>query len=367
MKVTYNQIIETFQGFAEAHKQINEFGTGNLWEIVQQDSLLKQFHYPLLFVADSPVSVGDGIITSSFNVLVMDKANEGVVETEVKSDTLQILLDVVSYFEKLYAGDWKYVTIEKSGSIESFTERFDDTLTGWTINISLKQPLDYNECEIPYVGHTPSSPSCAPVTVTEGLTITEIASGGSYTCTPFTSINVSNSNDSYTNDITTDLELPNINLTDSDGTITSVPSMEDLTCTPLTPINVSNFNDSYTVNTLIDLELPNISLTDSDGVVTSIPSMEAVVCTLAAKDIYLKSLFAITNDVMELITIDADNAGTYTSISDDGGSGTITIDINGAGYGAFVNPTVLAVSDYIVIKRTITTAAGYVKLTGTYV
>jgi hypothetical protein len=149
MKITYNQMIKEFQDFAAAHKQINEFGNGDLWEVVQHDSLLKDFNYPLLFVQDSPASIGDGFITNGFNILVMDKANEGTVETEVKSDTLLILLDTIAYFEKLYTDNWKFVKIEKTGSISSFTERFDDTLTGWTMSMQLKQPLEYNECQIP--------------------------------------------------------------------------------------------------------------------------------------------------------------------------------------------------------------------------
>ena len=103
-------MIKQFQDFATAHKQINEFGNGDLWEIVQHDSLLKDFNYPLLFVQDSPATIGEGFITNGFNILVMDKANEGTVETEVKSD---------------------------------------DTLTGWTMSMQLKQPLQYDECQIP--------------------------------------------------------------------------------------------------------------------------------------------------------------------------------------------------------------------------
>ena len=148
MKITYNQIIKQFEDFATAHRQINEFGNGDLWEIVQKESLA-ELNYPMLFVQDSPASIGDGFITNSFNILVMDKANEGTVETEVKSDTLLILLDTIAYFEKLYTDNWKFVKIEKSGSISSFTERFDDTLTGWTMSMQLKQPLEYNECQIP--------------------------------------------------------------------------------------------------------------------------------------------------------------------------------------------------------------------------
>jgi len=100
MKITYNQIIKQFQDFATAHKQINEFGNGDLWEVVQHDSLLKDFNYPLLFVQDSPATIREGFITNGFNILVMDKANEATVETEVKSDTLLILTRYYSIFRK---------------------------------------------------------------------------------------------------------------------------------------------------------------------------------------------------------------------------------------------------------------------------
>ena len=148
MKITYNQIIKQFEDFATAHRQINQFKTGDLWEVVQKETLA-ELNYPMLFVQDSPASIGDGFITNGFNILVMDKANEGTVETEVKSDTLLILLDTIAYFEKLYTDNWKFVKIEKTGSISSFTERFDDTLTGWTMSMQLKQPLQYDECQIP--------------------------------------------------------------------------------------------------------------------------------------------------------------------------------------------------------------------------
>jgi len=141
-------MIKQFEDFATAHKQINEFKTGDLWEVVQKETLA-ELNYPMLFVQDSPANIGEGFITNGFNILVMDKANEGTVETEVKSDTLLILLDTIAYFEKLYTDNWSFVKIEKSGSISSFTERFDDTLTGWTMSMQLKQPLEYNECQIP--------------------------------------------------------------------------------------------------------------------------------------------------------------------------------------------------------------------------
>ncbi len=147
MKITYNQIIEEFETFSTNHKQISEFAQGDLWEVVQHNKLT-DFTYPLMFVTDNSASIGEGVITNSFNILVMDQANEDV-EVEVKSDTLLILLDILAYFDKLTTDNWKFVTITKSGSAEPFTERFDDTVTGWTINIDLKQPIQYDECAIP--------------------------------------------------------------------------------------------------------------------------------------------------------------------------------------------------------------------------
>lgn len=147
MKKTYINIIEELNKFATNHRQISEFGTGDLWEIVQHNKLT-DFKYPLLFVTDNSASLANGSITLSFNALVMDKANEDI-ENEVKSDTLLILLDLIAYFEKLKVDDWNFVVIQKSGSAEPFTERFDDTVTGWSINIDFKIPLQYDECQIP--------------------------------------------------------------------------------------------------------------------------------------------------------------------------------------------------------------------------
>ena len=148
MKVTYNQTIAKFQEFATSHRQVNEFANGDLWEAIQHNKLT-DFKYPLLFVMDNNAPIGSKEITLSFSVVVMDKANEGTVENEVKSDTLLILLDLLAYLDKDVTDNWKYVVLQRQGSAEPFTERLDDTLTGWQINIDLKQPLAYDTCQIP--------------------------------------------------------------------------------------------------------------------------------------------------------------------------------------------------------------------------
>jgi hypothetical protein len=84
------------------------------------------------------------------------------------------------------------------------------------------------------------------------------------------------------------------------------------------------------------------------------------------KEVFLKGLFKSGNDTMETLTIDTESAGTFTSITDDGGSGSITLSKNGGAFAAFSSPLVLANTDTLVVKRTTTTSAGFFKLTGTY-
>ena len=149
MKVTYNNIITKLEEFGASHFQINEVNNGDLFEAIQHDKFA-DFLYPLLFIVDSSSNLEEGAINLGFDILCMDLVNKDESnENEIKSDTLQILLDVVAYMDKLVADEWYFLKIVKSSSLESFTERFDDEVTGWKINITLKQPLTYNECQIP--------------------------------------------------------------------------------------------------------------------------------------------------------------------------------------------------------------------------
>ena len=148
-----------------------------------------------------------------------------------------------------------------------------------------QEPINVSNSNDTYIVDTLVNLELPDITVTDSDgTVATVPSMENVVCTPSapTSVRVSNLNDTY--DVTTsvDLELPNINFTDSDGTVSSVPSMESITATPQvppTPVRVSNINDSYDVNTLVDLELPNINFTNSDGIVTSVPSMEDIVAT----------------------------------------------------------------------------------------
>jgi len=111
------------------------------------------------------------------------------------------------------------------------------------------------------------------------------------------------------------------------------------------------------------------SILDSDGVTFfDVVSGGNGVCTPITQDTLIKAHFDASTDTTDLATIDSDSTGVYTSISDDGGSGTITVSINGGSFVAFstLNPLTLVATDTIQFFRTITTGAGFTKLTGTF-
>lgn len=265
--VTFNQINKAFNNIAVAHKQINTYGIGDIWEIATSGDI----RYPMMWAKPENGRLETNIYVSSWTLIFMDLVDNGERnENDVLSDQELIALDVVALLkDHEYEFEFDYT----GASIERFTERFKDKVAGVLLRIDIRVPFTADRCQVPQSGLVITGGQISPcegVTITDNGSIVSVESGGSYDCTP------------------------------------------------------------------------------------------------QIKSLFLKSIFETGDDEMESITIDADNAGTYTSISDDGASGTITLNINGAGYGSFVNPTALAIGDTLLIKRTTTTGDGWVKLTGTY-
>jgi hypothetical protein len=81
------------------------------------------------------------------------------------------------------------------------------------------------------------------------------------------------------------------------------------------------------------------------------------------RDVFIKGIFSGTNDQMEQLIIDADNAGTYTTYTTDGGSGVVSFEVNGS---PATLPFTLAIGDTLDAERSTFVASGFFKLTGTY-
>lgn len=185
---TYNQIIKLNRQFAEAHYQIKTFGNGEAYNIVLHD---KQdwFNYPLMWMEDLQQAFNDNEFTYNFRVYFVAQVAqlreeetdlENSNENEVKSDMIQCAQDLLSFWAK----DTTYPELDliKTGSIQTFTDKFSDRVTGCSVDLKLKQGFRYNKCAIPMSGVTPPpSVACLPVAVSvNSVSFGEVASGGAF-------------------------------------------------------------------------------------------------------------------------------------------------------------------------------------------
>jgi hypothetical protein len=100
-----------------------------------------------LWAIEESVVLSERTLTYNIRLLAMDRVLPGEEnEQEVMSDTIQVLLDFVAYFRQLHTTD---LSIQTSVTLEPFTERFDDKVSGHACVLSITQPYDYNKCQIP--------------------------------------------------------------------------------------------------------------------------------------------------------------------------------------------------------------------------
>jgi len=179
--MTLNQIVQQLQEIANNHLQVNTWGFGDIWEIAASGDI----QYPLNCVTLEGVDVSTSAKTETykFSLLFMDAVKNGEVnETEVLSDQLSIAKDFLAQL-KHPSYDWNFQ--DNVSTLEDFTERFVDSVSGWKMSIAFVLPFTSDRCAMPYVGNVSPSAVCPVVTIYSsiGTIITTVAAGGSYTTT----------------------------------------------------------------------------------------------------------------------------------------------------------------------------------------
>ena len=151
---TYNNVIDTIKCVGEGHLQIQTVTTGDIWDIDLANLTL----FPLLHINIINVNAGKGQLQHNFQLVVADLVEpDEDNEQEVLSDTLSIMLDIVSIFrngETLYHynqdhGEERRYWTSDDFTIEPFTERFDNALSGWVMNLPIVVEFPYDTCNIP--------------------------------------------------------------------------------------------------------------------------------------------------------------------------------------------------------------------------
>jgi len=146
--ITLNNVMSALEQIATNHRQINSYGTGDLYDIVTSGDT----SYPLMYTIMENSQIGNKAEALTFTILIMDAVKGGRVnEDDVASDTLEIVKDIVAQLQHpSYTWSFENDLI----TIEPFTERFTDSVTGYSFRVTLVLPFAYDRCQIPY---TPTS------------------------------------------------------------------------------------------------------------------------------------------------------------------------------------------------------------------
>jgi hypothetical protein len=130
---------------------------------------------------------------------------------------------------------------------------------------------------------------------------------------------------------------------------------------------VENSNATYTDSVVSGgtLVLPDITVTDSDGSTFTQPSVENVTCTAQIKDLFWELNYNGTDDVI-YIPATVNNVGTLTS-GTGSNVGTITVSTDNVTYGALTFPFTPVNGTTYYFKRDTATVNGTYTMVGTYV
>jgi hypothetical protein len=84
----------------------------------------------------------------------MDKVEDDLSDLQnVMSDTLEIIQDIWTVFWQSYTqqtGNFSNIIVgDWDPDVNPFTEKFDSVVAGWTMNLRMSAPFDYNSCDLP--------------------------------------------------------------------------------------------------------------------------------------------------------------------------------------------------------------------------
>jgi hypothetical protein len=155
----YKQIIQDLSGIAYYHPQINSFGYGDITQITMDIETKQEPVYTKMYVVPGEVVLAQNRLDYNFSIIILDQIDDDLSnQQDVMSDTLEIAKDIFTILYQSYTaqyGDFSiYYEPLWGPNVVPFLERFETILGGWTLNITLEQPFDYNTCVLPITGLT---------------------------------------------------------------------------------------------------------------------------------------------------------------------------------------------------------------------
>jgi uncharacterized delta-60 repeat protein len=186
--INYKTFHDDFRALAEHHKQINSFGFGALEDISYWTEMRNKEEnvtynppiFPLMYVIPTDVQQNMNYTNYQFNVVVMDIIDRDLEnQTDVLSDTNQILDDIISQF-RLSVTD-SLGNFNKDYYLDSpvictpFLEKYPDLCGGWNavLNIQVMTPIDRCDAAFaPFISPTPTATPTSTIELTPSSTPT---------------------------------------------------------------------------------------------------------------------------------------------------------------------------------------------------
>lgn len=305
---TYNEIIKRLRDFSTAYYPIKSFGNGDMSELVETFGLLDA-EYPKMWADDIPNTTALGEETFKFRIYMVgqvatlkEKTDTTLGEdntNEVKSNMRQCCLDLLSYL--VQDKDFTEMSTDRNITLTSFVDKFNDKLTGWYFDLTIKQAFSFSKCIIPMDGiPAPVDPTCDPVTIN--------INAESYTSAPSGStenIVVKDTDGTLVGtliggewivpkggggDVTVNFngsELTTVpcgdtyNLSVINSADDEVGSDEETNVILVEGVFISNSDNSFSATPPAETSytLPDVTNTDSDGIPTPTPAQTPFVCT----------------------------------------------------------------------------------------
>jgi hypothetical protein len=158
--VNYKQIIQDLSGIAYYHEQIKSFGFGDITQITNDIETKVEPLYIRMYVVPGDVVLNQNRLDYNFSIIIMDRINEDLSnQRDVMNDTLVICQDLFTILYQSYTSEWGGFSIDYEPlwgpNVTPFLERFETVLGGWTMNLTIEQPFEYNRCTVPIRPFTP--------------------------------------------------------------------------------------------------------------------------------------------------------------------------------------------------------------------
>jgi hypothetical protein len=177
--VTYNQLIQRFEWWADAHPMVQQFTHGQF----ELHDLDKSTPYPAVHVQLADVSFEERVRVYRFEVFVMElhRVNDGEAAAvrEDLSNTLQIFEDLIAELRNGFeVFDRKDFLPRFPITPRPFIQEHNGVLTGFQGTIEIETGFGADACDSPLLSHLPPSQLCPDATVTiNGTTIGTVGAG----------------------------------------------------------------------------------------------------------------------------------------------------------------------------------------------